>query len=101
MAQSTISVRVDEDTKNRFERFCSELGMNATVAVNMFIRTALRENRIPFELKASDPISQQEWLKEALVRKGIPVITLEDDGNGNAFIDKDKYPDLYDWAVNG
>jgi DNA-damage-inducible protein J len=101
MTQSTISVRVDEEIKNRFERFCSELGMNATVAVNMFIRTALRENRIPFDLKASNSSTQQEWLKEALIKKNIPIVTLEDDGKGNAFIDKNKYPDLYDWAVNG
>jgi hypothetical protein len=33
--------------------------------------------------------------------KNIPTINLPADENGHAFIDKEKYPDLYDWAVNG
>ena len=43
----------------------------------------------------------KERLLNAIERKEIPVIELPLDENGNAFIDKDKYPDLYDWALNG
>jgi len=42
-----------------------------------------------------------EQLLEIIRRKNIPNITLPADENGNAYIDKDKYPDLYDWAANG
>ena len=39
--------------------------------------------------------------KAALLRKGTPIETLEADEQGNIIIDKEKHPDLYDWAVNG
>ncbi|MCL2048066.1 MAG: hypothetical protein FWG87_04995 [Defluviitaleaceae bacterium] len=42
-----------------------------------------------------------ERLLAAIKRKGIPNITLPTDENGHAFIDKEKYPELYDWAVRG
>lgn len=54
MAQTTLSVRMDEDIKKRFDAFCADAGMNATVAINMFARAVLREKRIPFEIIASD-----------------------------------------------
>ena len=56
---------------------------------------------ILFPLKNDDAFSQQEWLKAALLRKGTPIETLEADEQGNIIIDKEKHPDLYDWAVNG
>ena len=42
-----------------------------------------------------------EQLLDIIARKNIPNITLPADENGNAFIDKERYPELYDWAVNG
>jgi DNA-damage-inducible protein J len=50
MAQSTLSVRMDEDVKKNFELFCADVGMNASVAVNMFARAVLREQKLPFEV---------------------------------------------------
>lgn len=50
MAQATLNVRMDEDIKREFDAFCAEVGMNASVAVNMFARAVLRERRIPFEI---------------------------------------------------
>jgi len=40
-------------------------------------------------------------LLDLIKQKGIPNITLPADKNGHAYIDKEKHPDLYDWAVNG
>ena len=42
-----------------------------------------------------------EQILDIIKRKNIPNIKLEADENGNAHIDKDRYPELYDWAVNG
>jgi addiction module RelB/DinJ family antitoxin len=41
---------MDEDIKKRFDAFCADAGMNASVAVNLFARAVLREKRIPFEI---------------------------------------------------
>ncbi len=54
MAQVNLNVRMDEDVKRRFDEFCAEVGMNASVAINLFARTVVREQRIPFEITA-DP----------------------------------------------
>ena len=54
MALTTMSIRVDEQDKKRFDEFCTETGMNASVAVNMYIKTVLREHRLPFAV-TTDP----------------------------------------------
>ena len=54
MGQTTLSVRLDADVKRRFDYICSDIGMNASVAVNVFIRAVLRNKGIPFDLTAND-----------------------------------------------
>lgn len=66
MAQTNLSVRVNELDKKNFELFCNETGMNVSVAINMFIKTVLREKRLPFEIKM-DPFyskSNIEYLEK-------------------------------------
>jgi DNA-damage-inducible protein J len=60
-------VRIDEDVKKSFDAFCAEVGLNASVAVNMFIRAVLRSRSIPFEITdAMDDVSKEEVLAQAL-----------------------------------
>lgn len=70
MSQTTLSIRMDEDIKKRFDAFCADVGMNATVAVNLFARAVLRENRIPFEIVGNDDpfysTKNQARLKDAM-----------------------------------
>ena len=62
MAQANLSVRIDENDKKSFENFCNETGMNVSVAINMFIKTVLREHRLPFEIK-TDPFYSKNNIK--------------------------------------
>ena len=56
MAQATITARVDENDKTSFDTFCSNVGLNTSTAINLFVKAVLRENRIPFEITQSpDP----------------------------------------------
>ena len=64
MPDTTISIRVDEDTKRRFEEFCADVGLNMSVAVNMFIRASLKEQRIPFAIESSNSPYGLALLKE-------------------------------------
>ncbi len=70
MPQTTLSIRMDSDIKKRFDAFCADAGMNVTVAVNMFARAVLRENRIPFEIAGSDDpffsVRNQARLRDAM-----------------------------------
>jgi DNA-damage-inducible protein J len=70
MPQTTLSVRMDEQIKKRFDAFCADAGMNASVAVNIFARAVLREKRIPFQIEGSDDpfysVKNQARLREAM-----------------------------------
>jgi DNA-damage-inducible protein J len=72
MSQTTLSIRMDGDIKKRFDAFCADAGMNVTVAVNMFARAVLRENRIPFEIVGSDApffsVKNQSRLRDAMAQ---------------------------------
>ena len=51
MSQTTMSIRVDSDLKQRFDVLCDEFGLSNTAAMMLFIKTVVRECRIPFEIK--------------------------------------------------
>ena len=50
MAQGTLTIKLDNETKKEFNEFCEEIGINMTTAINMFIKKVVREQRIPFDL---------------------------------------------------
>lgn len=53
MESLTLNVRVDANDKKNFEQFCSNVGMNVSTAINMFIKAVLREQKLPFEVKSN------------------------------------------------
>lgn len=55
MATTNLNIRTDKEVKESAEQIFSELGLNMTTAINMFLRTTIRENGIPFELKLDVP----------------------------------------------
>ena len=105
MATTSLTVRVDESTKKDFDKFCEDIGTNATAAVNMFIKTVVHTKVLPFPITdgyvGEQDTMQSTQLLDIIKRKNIPNVTLAEDENGHAYIDKNKYPDIYDWAVNG
>ncbi len=52
---TNICVRIDTELKAQAETLFNELGMNLTTAVTVFLRQAVRESRIPFEIKWDRP----------------------------------------------
>jgi len=81
MAQTTVSIRMDENLKKQLEWLCGELGMTITTAVTIFAKTAVRERRIPFDLQLASPIpsivmediTKQEL--DAKIQAGLDAIT--------------------------
>ena len=47
---STLSVNVNNNDKDVFSEICSELGMNISTAINIFIKTVNRTRSIPFSI---------------------------------------------------
>jgi len=48
MATTNVNIRMDAELKRQFESFCSEVGLNMSMAFNMFAKKTVRDKRIPF-----------------------------------------------------
>ena len=52
MSKTTnLNIKIDRDLKLRADRLFDEMGMNLTTAVNVFIRQAVLERAIPFQIR--------------------------------------------------
>ena len=85
MAQSTLSMRVDETLKKRFDSICDDFGFTSTAAITVFMKTVVRERRIPFEIKASskEQINKDAWaafleMRAAAAEAGIQDMSLDE-----------------------
>jgi len=76
MATTSITIRMDKNLKKQAETLFNEIGINMTTAFTIFTKTAVRQQRIPFEL-AADPFFSKE--NKARLRKAAKDM---DAGNG-------------------
>ena len=67
MAQATFSVRMDEKLKRQFDDLCSDFGMTASTAINVFARAVVRERKIPFEIVSPEPEITREKAMQAFI----------------------------------
>jgi len=56
---TTMSIRLDSNLKQKFDLLCDEFGLSNTAALMLFIKTMVRERRIPFEIK-TDTIEESK-----------------------------------------
>jgi DNA-damage-inducible protein J len=52
---TTIQVRVDSDTKAAVDSLFSNLGLDTSTAVRMFLMASLEKNGLPFSVKRRRP----------------------------------------------
>ena len=69
MALSTLTARVEEADKAKFDSFCSSVGLTTSAAINLYVKAVLRERRIPFEIRQEDPFFSPE--NQAYVLKSV------------------------------
>ncbi len=55
MTTANINIRVDATLKQDAETLFSELGLNMSTAVTMFLKSAVRHDGIPFEIRRTRP----------------------------------------------
>ncbi|MBC7076355.1 MAG: type II toxin-antitoxin system RelB/DinJ family antitoxin [Syntrophomonadaceae bacterium] len=56
MANTTnLNIRIDEDLKRQADAIFSELGLNMSTAINIFLRYSVRYGGIPFDLRVEKP----------------------------------------------
>lgn len=66
MAQTTFSIRMDSNLKKNFSEICEAIGMNMSVAINIFAHAVVDKRKIPFEVTApnNDKLLFMETLQE-------------------------------------
>ena len=88
MAQTAFTVRMDSDTKKRFDELCKDFGMSANTAFNVFARTVVKQERIPFEVESERELEQQrasqrfgeliDEIRADVQRRGVPEMSLDE-----------------------
>jgi DNA-damage-inducible protein J len=97
--KSNVNVKIDKDVKKLATQLLERMGIDQTTAIDMFYRQIIAERRLPFQPTVAQLYDEQAL--DIIKRKNIPNVIIPADANGNAYIDKEKHPELYDWAVNG
>ena len=54
MAQTAITVRMDNQQKAQFDKLCEQFGMSANTAINIFVKAVIRSKSIPFSIQAKE-----------------------------------------------
>ena len=63
METVNVTVRMERQTRDDAAKLFSELGISTTQAINMFLKQAVREQRILFEVSARPTVERcSEWL---------------------------------------
>lgn len=57
MAKVPTSISIDADVKAKAQALFAEFGLDLSTAINIFLRQAIYEERIPFEIQRSEPNS--------------------------------------------
>jgi len=85
MAQTAMTIRMDNDLKVQFDALCDEFGMSTNTAFNIFARAVVRKRRIPFTIEApakEDVVNKGKAAFDeirAMVQRGeIPSMTLDE-----------------------
>ena len=54
MAQTAMTVRMDNQQKAQFDKLCEQFGMSANTAINIFVKAVIRSKSIPFSIQAKE-----------------------------------------------
>ena len=84
MAQVSMTVRMDSQLKKQFNELCNEIGMSVNTAINVFVKAAIRNHGIPFEITASPNSNSMTGLeafrqmRKAAESNQLPEMTLDE-----------------------
>ena len=99
IAKSNVNVKIDATVKEQATRLLDRMGIDQTTAIDMFYRQIIAERRLPFQPTVAQNYGEQ--VLDLIRRREIPRKAVEVDEKGQIIVDKNKDPELYDWAVNG
>ncbi|MDR1209670.1 MAG: hypothetical protein LBK41_05085 [Clostridiales bacterium] len=97
-AKSNVNVKIDADVKTLATQMFARMGLDQTTAIEVINVLSALESRLPFQPVAG--LTLDEKIVAAALKRNPKRVTLETDENGGVIIDKEKHPDIYDWAAN-
>ena len=74
---TNVTIRLNSDDKAEFSRICEKIGLSVSAAFNVFVKTVIKEEKIPFELSARD---RDDFYIEANIRHLEELKRLDDAG---------------------
>ena len=84
MGQTAMTVRMDADLKVQFDALCDEFGMSTNTAFNIFARTVIKKQRIPFEVESEREARLRqaretfERIERYKAENNLPELTMEE-----------------------
>ena len=76
---------LDDTLKKKFDMICDDFGFTSTAAITVFMKTVVRERRIPFEIKASgrEQMNKEAWeafleMRTQAAAAGVQDLTLDE-----------------------
>ena len=67
---TNLSIRLDRELKAEADLLFGDMGMSLTTAITVFVRQAVRQKKIPFEISVTNPEKEADMqaAREALER---------------------------------
>jgi DNA-damage-inducible protein J len=66
-----MNIRMDSEVKAQAQQLFAQFGLDMTTAINMFLRQAIRERGIPFDLHLETPPSLAQAVEDARLKKNL------------------------------
>ena len=64
MSKTSMSIRLDSEVKEQAQQVFSNLGMDMTTAINIFLRQAIQYQGLPFDVRLDENRKLLEVLKD-------------------------------------
>lgn len=77
---ATLSIRLDDKTKDDFAKFCDTIGMSVSTLFSVFAKTVVREQKVPFEISAKNDAEDDGFYSEANQRYLAELVALDKEG---------------------
>ena len=58
--KTNMNIKVDEEVRDEAKELFGKLGLDMTTAINLFLRTSIREKGIPFPIMEKANLSNEE-----------------------------------------
>jgi len=73
MANTRITIRIDENTKKEAESVLDTLGLNMTTAITVFLNKLIRVKGMPFDvtIEQDSPTKERALKNQALAQKAV------------------------------